>query len=603
VRALVGLLLALVLAVPAAAQTGRVSAGNSTTALLGSGATYTGAWEDATQAAVVVVTIKADQASATNGVKVEFSSDCSNQDFVTTHSFTDTVNGQSFADATAAKCVRVEYVNGASGQGTFRLQTVVRDSGFGGTSAGGTASSVTINDPTITTQKWNINASGQGSVTCANCSGSGASAVDRAPFTFGTNSIAPSGGIFDDTPPTDLTAGMAGIVRMTPKRAFHVQLRNQAGTEVGTSTTPLQVTGANGTFQVTGTFFQATQPVSLAAAVDVSDRAGRLVGVVYGSQAQQLKQTATNFNLQSELAVGGTLIDPRDVSDRSGRALGSIANLFLLDATFTGRMPAGASPANAESNTNASLSRIGGYTFIFNGTTWDRWTGAISGTVTTTPPANASTNVAQFGGSAVATGTGVGGAGIPRVTLSSDSSLAANQSVNVAQINGVTPLMGAGATGTGAPRVNDVSSSATGAAPPASASYIAGLCSGATGGFLCGVTVGDTNKAINISSATTTLMITGVASRQVHIAAFHLITAAANNVAWIEGTGATCGTGTAGMAGGTTAASGYNLAANGGIAQGVGFGDVLATTTSGDSVCLVTSAATQLSGFIKYAIY
>jgi hypothetical protein len=45
----------------------------------------------------------------------------------------------------------------------------------------------------------------------------------------------------------------------------------------------------------------------------------------------------------------------------------------------------------------------------------------VSGTVTTTPPSNASTNVTQFGGSAVVTGTGVGGAGIPRVTVSSDS--------------------------------------------------------------------------------------------------------------------------------------------------------------------------------------
>lgn len=64
---------------------------------------------------------------------------------------------------------------------------------------------------------------------------------------------------------------------------------------------------------VSGTFWQATQPVSLAAAVDVSDRAVRLVGVVYGSQGQQLKQTATNFNAQVEVAVGGTLVDPRAI--------------------------------------------------------------------------------------------------------------------------------------------------------------------------------------------------------------------------------------------------------------------------------------------------
>lgn len=70
-----------------------------------------------------------------------------------------------------------------------------------------------------------------------------------------------------------------------------------------------------------------------------------------------------------------------------------------------------------------------------------------------------SQNVAQFGGTAVATGTGAGGAGIPRVTISNDSSLAANQSVNVAQINGVAPSMGNGVSGTGVQRVTLASDS------------------------------------------------------------------------------------------------------------------------------------------------
>jgi hypothetical protein len=99
------------------------------------------------------------------------------------------------------------------------------------------------------------------------------------------------------------------------------------------------------------------------------------------------------------------------------------------------------------------------------------------------------------------------------------------------------------------------------------------------------------------------VLVTGVSGRQVRISAMHMITAAANNVALIEGTGATCGTGTAGMAGGTTAASGYNLAANGGIAFGSGLGTVMQTATTGDSVCVVTSAATQLSGGLQYTIY
>jgi hypothetical protein len=75
----------------------------------------------------------------------------------------------------------------------------------------------------------------------------------------------------------------------------------------------LLVDVSNASIAVTGTFFQATQPVSIAAAIDVSDRAARLLGVVYGSQAQQLKQTATNFNLQVELATGGTLYDARQI--------------------------------------------------------------------------------------------------------------------------------------------------------------------------------------------------------------------------------------------------------------------------------------------------
>lgn len=80
----------------------------------------------------------------------------------------------------------------------------------------------------------------------------------------------------------------------------------------------------------------------------------------------------------------------------------------------------------------------------------------VSGTVTTTPPANASTNLAQVGGTNVSTGTGTGGAGIPRVTVSSDSfpatqavsgTVTANQgappwSFNLTQVSGGTIALG-----------------------------------------------------------------------------------------------------------------------------------------------------------------
>lgn len=50
------------------------------------------------------------------------------------------------------------------------------------------------------------------------------------------------------------------------------------------------------------------------------------------------------------------------------------------------------------------------------------WTVAVNN-FPATQPVSGSINVSQFGGSNVVTGTGVGGAGIPRVTVSSDSSI------------------------------------------------------------------------------------------------------------------------------------------------------------------------------------
>ena len=132
---------------------------------------------------------------------------------------------------------------------------------------------------------------------------------------------------------------------------------------------------------------------------------------------------------------------------------------------------------------------------------------------------------------------------------------------------------------------------------------LGGLGSGATGGLGVSIPVADTIAVVNISTATTTLVITGVSGRHVRIGAINLFTAAANNVALLSGTGSTCGSGTAGMTGGTTAGSGYNFQAGTGIALGSGFGMVMRTIVAGDSVCIITSAAVQLSGTIAYSIY
>lgn len=131
----------------------------------------------------------------------------------------------------------------------------------------------------------------------------------------------------------------------------------------------VDVSRVQGNVAVTGTFWQATQPIS-----------------------------AASLPLPTGAATETTL------------------GTRLADATYTGRTPAGASPADNESNTNTALSRIGAFNFVFDGTTWDRWTGGVS----------------QIG---------------------------SNWSMNVAQINGVTPLMGAGNTGTGSHRTTEATDS------------------------------------------------------------------------------------------------------------------------------------------------
>lgn len=95
-------------------------------------------------------------------------------------------------------------------------------------------------------------------------------------------------------------------------------------------------------------------------------------------------------------------------------------------------------------------------------------------------------------------------------------------------------------------------------------------------------------------------LITGTASKHTYICSWDLITGTTQNIALVEGTGSTCATGIAGMAGGTTAATGWNFQANGGEIKGMGGFWVFKTTTVGDNVCLLLSGSGQTSGSFRY---
>lgn len=139
---------------------------------------------------------------------------------------------------------------------------------------------------------------------------------------------------------------------------------------------------------------------------------------------------------------------------------------------------------------------------------------------------------------------------------------------------------------------------ADGSAVPANAIQIAGKGSGNSRvPVVC-----DNWKPFSIANTTVTKLVALASTKKVYICSIDLVVAAASNVALIEGTKVTneCDTSTAGLAGGTTAGAGWNLAANGGLAQGTGIGVIAASQSASLDVCIVQSASTQLSGVMSW---
>ena len=108
----------------------------------------------------------------------------------------------------------------------------------------------------------------------------------------------------------------------------------------------------------------------------------------------------------------------------------------------------------------------------------------------------------------------------------------------------------------------------------------------------------------SVNQTANTQLVAGTASKKIYVCSIHVVVAAATNVALVEGTGSVCGTSTAGVSGfgGATAATGWNFAANGGIAFGNGDSSLGSEGTSGDNLCLFNSGSGQVSGGISYVV-
>jgi hypothetical protein len=109
---------------------------------------------------------------------------------------------------------------------------------------------------------------------------------------------------------------------------------------------------------------------------------------------------------------------------------------------------------------------------------------------------------------------------------------------------------------------------------------------------------------VSINQTANAQLVAGTASKKIYPCSVHIVTATAQNIALVEGTGSTCGTGTAGVTGfgGATAATGWNFAANGGIAYGDGSSALGAEGTAADNLCLFQSGTGQVSGGLSYVV-
>lgn len=104
---------------------GVVDSGNSSIVPLSGGATFTGDAFETLNYGIVFVSVYADVASATDGLKVQQSIDGTNWDFADNYTIAAGAN-ENYAVNPHARYLRVVYTNGGSAQTTFRLQVIAK---------------------------------------------------------------------------------------------------------------------------------------------------------------------------------------------------------------------------------------------------------------------------------------------------------------------------------------------------------------------------------------------------------------------------------------------------------------------------------------------
>lgn len=334
----------------------------------------------------------------------------------------------------------------------------------------------------------------------------------------------------------------------------------QAGTLAATLTPSVSTDSTNGTNGTwTATSFVDISGNKSSTQVLTNPNSAAAFGLVLEAGVRYAKVCTTAYTSGSATGnlVASTPVPPppaagADVTDRAARVLGQLTDgASAITPAKTGQLP----------------TALDGSGFL---KVHEQGTATVSGTVTTSPPANASTNLTQVVGTAVDVNSGTKSAGTIRVVLATDQPQLTNP--QLVTINDGTNTAKVQAASTG-PALADK------ALTVAQSPNVSEQCP----------------TVLAISQTASTDLKTS--SAKLHICSIVLVSASAQSISLVEGTGSTCATGTAALVGATTAANGPALAANGGFTAVAGV-PWLRTATTADHLCLLQSGSGNLSGVI-----
>jgi hypothetical protein len=372
---------------------------------------------------------------------------------------------------------------------------------------------------------------------------------DNAAFSAGSTAVNNISAVFNDSI-TALTSGNAGALRSTTDRMLYVNVGKLGGTALS---------GAN-VVDSGNTAFRVNCVVGCSASAGFTDNSSFTAGSTAESNVGGVYNDGLS-SLSSGNAAAARITSARglhiNLRNSSGTEIGTSSNPVRIDPVGTTTQPV--------SWSGQSVSLTGSWPY----------SGAL-GTVSLTGslPAFASTpafNVSQWDSTALgapsAYGTSPGAVNVP--------------GVNAYITNSPSVGLNGGSNTIGSVKLTDGTNT-----------VVVDPCKGQAKSYL------SINQTANAQLAT------GTASKKIYICSIHVVVAAATNVALVEGTGTTCGTSTAGVGGfgGATAATGWNFAANGGIALGNGDSSLGAEGTAADNLCLYNSGSGQVSGGISYVV-